>query len=152
MARSARIRFVAGPGRLAIPVEVNANSERLPGMTELSTIVISSSEHDILNKSSGSLCPATKAKVVGLDGKEITKYDTPGELWIQSPSAALGYLNNQKATAETFVHDDGGRWVKTGDGKCCEPQSCGRPALVCLLCGRLPDSILGALQIFKMLT
>ncbi|KAJ4386559.1 hypothetical protein N0V93_009457 [Gnomoniopsis smithogilvyi] len=85
------------------------------GMTELATIVISTSEHDILNKSSGSLCPATKAKVVGLDGKEITKYDAPGELWIQSPSAALGYLNNQKATAETFAHDEGGRWVKTGD-------------------------------------
>lgn len=87
------------------------------GMTELSTIVTSTSEHDILNKSSGSLCPATKAKIIGLDGKEVTKYDTPGELWIQSPSAALGYLNNQKATAETFVYDEGGRWVKTGDGE-----------------------------------
>lgn len=86
-------------------------------MTELSTIVLSTSEHDILNKSSGSLCPATKAKIVGLDGKEVTTYEKPGELWIQSPSAALGYLNNQKATTETFVHDDGGRWVKTGDGK-----------------------------------
>lgn len=84
-------------------------------MTELSTIVISSSEHDILNKSSGSLCPATTAKIVGLDGKEISELDMPGELWIQSPSAALGYLDNQKATAETFVYDDGGRWVKTGD-------------------------------------
>lgn len=90
-------------------------------MTELATIVVSSSEHDILNKSSGSLCPATKAKIVGLDGLEITTYDTPGELWIQSPSATLGYLNNQKATAETFVHDENGRWVRTGDGKCCAP-------------------------------
>lgn len=86
-------------------------------MTELSTIVVSTSEHDILNKSSGSLCPASKAKIIALDGKEITQYDTPGELWIQSPSAAVGYLNNQKATAETFVHDDSGRWVKTGDGQ-----------------------------------
>lgn len=85
------------------------------GMTELCTIVISTSEHDILHKSSGSLCPATKAKIVDLDGKEITDYDTPGEMWIQSPSAALGYLNNQKATAETFVHNESGRWVRTGD-------------------------------------
>lgn len=98
-------------------MDADADLFLLLGMTELSTIVTSTSEHDILNKSSGSLCPATKAKIVGLDGKEVTKYDTPGELWIQSPSAALGYLNNQKATAETFVYDEGGRWVKTGDGE-----------------------------------
>lgn len=84
-------------------------------MTELATVVTSTSEHDILGKSSGSLCPATRAKIIGLDGREVTSYDTPGELWIQSPSAALGYLHNEKATAETFVWDDDGRWVKTGD-------------------------------------
>jgi acyl-CoA synthetase (AMP-forming)/AMP-acid ligase II len=27
----------------------------------------------------------------------------------------LGYLNNEKATAETFVHDNDGRWIRTGD-------------------------------------
>ena len=84
-------------------------------MTELATIVTSTSEHDILSKSSGSLLPATRAKLFGLDGNEINEYDTPGELWIQSPSATIGYLNNQKATAETFVHDEDGRWVRTGD-------------------------------------
>lgn len=84
-------------------------------MTELATIACSTSEHDILGKSSGSLCPAIRGKIVALDGKEITAYDEPGELWIQSPSAALGYLNNEKATAETFVYDKQGRWVKTGD-------------------------------------
>lgn len=84
-------------------------------MTELATVATSNSEHDILDKSSGSICPATRAKIIGLDGIEVTTYDTPGELWIQSPSATLGYLNNQKATAETFVHDEDGRWVRTGD-------------------------------------
>lgn len=86
-----------------------------PGMTELATVATSNSEHDILDKSSGSICPATRAKIIGLDGNEVTAYDTPGELWIQSPSATLGYLNNQKATAETFVYDEDGRWVRTGD-------------------------------------
>lgn len=84
-------------------------------MTELATVVSSTSECDILNKSSGSLVPATRTKLFGLDGNEVTEYDTPGELWVQSPSATLGYLNNQKATAETFVHDEDGRWVRTGD-------------------------------------
>lgn len=119
MARSTRIRYNSiGPAARDLDaVDEDADLLLLLGMTELSTIVTSTSEHDILNKSSGSLCPATKAKIIGLDGKEVTKYDTPGELWIQSPSAALGYLNNQKATAETFVYDEGGRWVKTGDGE-----------------------------------
>lgn len=84
-------------------------------MTELATIATSSSEHDILTKSSGSVVPATRAKLFGLDGNEVKGYDTPGELWIQSPSMTLGYLNNQKATAETYVHDEDGRWVRTGD-------------------------------------
>lgn len=84
-------------------------------MTETATVVTSTSEHDIVNKSSGSLCAGIRAKVIGLDGKEVTKYDTPGELWIQSPSVTLGYLNNQKATTETYVYDQDGRWVRTGD-------------------------------------
>lgn len=85
------------------------------GMTETATIVTSNSEDDILNKSSGSLLPATRAKIFGLDGTEVKGYDTPGELWVQSPSATIGYLNNQKATTETFVYDEDGRWVRTGD-------------------------------------
>lgn len=86
-----------------------------PGMTETATVAVSSSEHDIMAKSSGSVCPATKAKIIGLDGNEVTTYDVPGELWIQSPSTALGYFHNEKATSETFVHDNDGRWVRTGD-------------------------------------
>ncbi|PSR76247.1 hypothetical protein BD289DRAFT_446911 [Coniella lustricola] len=85
------------------------------GMTETATVAVSSSEHDIMAKSSGSICPATKAKIIGIDGKEVTTYDVPGELWIQTPSAALGYYHNEKATSETFVYDNDGRWVKTGD-------------------------------------
>jgi acyl-CoA synthetase (AMP-forming)/AMP-acid ligase II len=48
---------------------------------------------------------------------EITNYDEPGELVVQSPSVVLGYLNNDKANAETFIDDtDGkGKWMRTGD-------------------------------------
>lgn len=45
------------------------------------------------------------------EGKEITSYDTPGELLVRSPSVVLGYLNNDKANKETF--EDG--WMRTGD-------------------------------------
>ncbi|KAL8295852.1 hypothetical protein RB597_009090 [Gaeumannomyces tritici] len=85
------------------------------GMTETSTVVCSTSEHDIVTRSSGSLVAMTKAKLMDEHGNEVTALDTPGELYVQSPSVTLGYLNNEKATAETFVHHDDGRWIRTGD-------------------------------------
>ena len=56
-------------------------------------------------------------KLLSLEGVEITGYNQPGELVVQSPSVVLGYLNNDKANKETFIEDtDGrGRWMKTGD-------------------------------------
>ena len=45
------------------------------------------------------------------EGLEVSGYDQPGELLIRSPSVALGYLNNEIATKETF--QDG--WMRTGD-------------------------------------
>lgn len=81
------------------------------GMTETSTVVLSSAHDDIWFGSSGSILPAVEAKIMSTDGKEITEYDKPGELVIKSPSGVLGYLNNEKATRETF--QDG--WVRTGD-------------------------------------
>lgn len=80
-------------------------------MTETATVVLSSASDDIWFGSSGSIFPAVEAKIVSVEGTEITGYDQPGELVIKSPSAVLGYLDNEKATQETF--QDG--WVKTGD-------------------------------------
>jgi acyl-CoA synthetase (AMP-forming)/AMP-acid ligase II len=85
------------------------------GMTETATCVSTTSEDDILNGTSGSLLPGIRIKVMGFDGKEITAYDTPGEMMIQSPTTTLGYLNNEMATSEAFVWDEDGRWMKTGD-------------------------------------
>ncbi len=84
-------------------------------MTECSPTVSSTNELDVLFGSSGSLLPGKKAKGIDLEGKEVTEYDTPGELLIQSPAVVLGYLNNEKANAETFVHHEDGRWLRTGD-------------------------------------
>lgn len=87
------------------------------GLTETSTVVCSSSEHDICFGTSGSLISGVYAKIISFEGKEITGYDEPGELVVQSPSVVLGYLNNDEANKETFLPDtDGkGRWMKTGD-------------------------------------
>ncbi|PFH55972.1 hypothetical protein XA68_17311 [Ophiocordyceps unilateralis] len=85
------------------------------GLTESSPGVSITIETDGLVGSSGFLLPGTRAKIVDADGNEVTEYDRPGELFVQSPSVALGYFNNEKASAETFVWDDDGRWLRTGD-------------------------------------
>ncbi|KAL8658161.1 MAG: hypothetical protein Q9226_001211 [Calogaya cf. arnoldii] len=61
--------------------------------------------------SSGSFLPMVEARIMSVDGVEITGYDQPGELVIKSPSVVLGYLNNDEADRETF--QDG--WMRTGD-------------------------------------
>ncbi|CAI6081990.1 unnamed protein product [Clonostachys chloroleuca] len=85
------------------------------GMTETATVVTASSEDDVLTKGSGSFLPGAKGKIIDSEGKEVTEYDKPGELLVQAPSVVLGYLNNEKANAETFVHHSDGRWIRTGD-------------------------------------
>lgn len=85
------------------------------GLTETSTVVCSTPANDILLGSSGSLIPGTKVRIVTAEGKEVTEYDQPGELWVQSPSVTLGYLKNDEATKETFVKEGGLRYMRTGD-------------------------------------
>jgi long-subunit acyl-CoA synthetase (AMP-forming) len=65
--------------------------------------------------SSGSLVPGLRAKIIDAEGNEVTEYEKPGELLVQGPTVVLGYLNNKSATASTFIHDEDGRWMKTGD-------------------------------------
>ncbi|RHZ52617.1 acyl--CoA ligase [Aspergillus thermomutatus] len=81
------------------------------GLTETSTVVCSTHPADVFLGSSGTLLPGVEARIMTPEGKEVTSYDTPGELVVRSPSVVLGYLNNEKATKETF--EDG--WMRTGD-------------------------------------
>jgi long-subunit acyl-CoA synthetase (AMP-forming) len=81
------------------------------GLTETCTVVSSTRPDDVWLGSSGTLIPGYEAKIVSPEGEEITAYDTPGELVTRSPSVVIGYLNNRKATKETF--EDG--WMRTGD-------------------------------------
>jgi long-subunit acyl-CoA synthetase (AMP-forming) len=96
------------------PPHIEIESNKI-GMTETATVVTASSEDDVLTKGSGSFLPGAKGKIIDPEGKEVTEYDKPGELLVQAPSVVLGYLNNEKANAETFVHHSDGRWIRTGD-------------------------------------
>jgi acyl-CoA synthetase (AMP-forming)/AMP-acid ligase II len=85
------------------------------GLTESATVVSSTSRGGNWHGSSGSLLPGAEVRIVGADGKDIQEYNTPGELWVKAPSVVIGYLDNEKATGETFVEDENGRWLKPGD-------------------------------------
>jgi acyl-CoA synthetase (AMP-forming)/AMP-acid ligase II len=65
---------------------------------------------DPIRGMAGILVPYADARIIREDGSEAD-YDEAGELLLRSPTVALGYLNNEEASKETFV--DG--WLHTGD-------------------------------------
>lgn len=81
------------------------------GMTETATVVSVGHESDLDDSTVGPILPGWRARLVDPEGRDIETLDTPGELYVSGPSVTMGYLNNPKATAETFI--DG--WVRTGD-------------------------------------
>ena len=82
------------------------------GMTETATLTVQGPPGmDAVLGSAGRLICDTEAKVVSPTGEELG-YDTPGELWVRSPSVTLGYMNNRKATEEMFLSNG---FMKTGD-------------------------------------
>lgn len=82
------------------------------GMTESCVAVSTTLPSDPWPGSCGELVPGYAAKLIDPSGHEITEYNKPGELVLKSPSVVSGYLNNQKATSETFRE---GGWLWTGD-------------------------------------
>lgn len=86
-------------------------------MTETSTVVTAQRQDDQVDGSSGVLVPSMLAKLIDpTTGEEITKYNTPGELWVSGPNVTLGYLRKEKETNETWTYDkEGRRWLHTGD-------------------------------------
>jgi 4-coumarate--CoA ligase len=59
----------------------------------------------------GEVCASTEIRIVSEEGKELG-INQPGELLAKGPQITMGYLNNEKATAETFLPDG---FMRTGD-------------------------------------
>ncbi|CAO0789744.1 unnamed protein product [Mucor circinelloides] len=61
--------------------------------------------------STGVLVANMECKLVDEEGNELGP-DQPGEILLRGPVIMKGYLNDDKANAETFTHDG---WMRTGD-------------------------------------
>lgn len=84
--------------------------EELYGMTETGTSTFNPTGAGNRVGSIGRLAPGFAASIRDDDGHEVPT-QSPGRLWIRSPSNMIGYWNRPDATAETIV--DG--WLDTGD-------------------------------------
>ncbi|MDT0331190.1 non-ribosomal peptide synthetase, partial [Nocardiopsis lambiniae] len=59
--------------------------------------------------------PGVRCRVVDPQGRDRPDL-VPGELWVGGAGLALGYRGAPATTADRFVHVDGRRWYRTGDG------------------------------------
>jgi 4-coumarate--CoA ligase len=60
----------------------------------------------------GSIVANTEVKIVDPDTGKECGLNEPGEIWAKGPQIVMGYLNNDKATRETFDKDG---FLHTGD-------------------------------------
>lgn len=60
----------------------------------------------------GSIVANTEVKIVDVDTGKECGLNEPGEIWAKGPQVVMGYLNNEKASRETFDKDG---FLHTGD-------------------------------------
>ncbi|OQV09718.1 AMP-binding enzyme domain-containing protein [Cladophialophora immunda] len=60
----------------------------------------------------GTIVPSTEVKFVDPQTRKECGVNQPGEIWARGPQVVMGYLNNKKATEETF---DAEGFLHTGD-------------------------------------
>jgi acyl-CoA synthetase (AMP-forming)/AMP-acid ligase II len=82
------------------------------GMTELSPVSHATPTGQFKAGSVGVTLPNTELQIVDPGSGEALGIDQDGEVWVRGPQVMKGYLNNEKATADTI---DGDGWLHTGD-------------------------------------
>ncbi|MFK8082307.1 MAG: AMP-binding protein [Granulosicoccus sp.] len=81
------------------------------GMTELSPASHVTPGYNARPGTSGVTVPNTQCRIVDDKGNDLPA-NTEGQLLVKGPQVMIGYLNNKKATDETF---EGDGWLRTGD-------------------------------------
>ncbi|KAH9477438.1 4-coumarate--CoA ligase-like 7 [Psilocybe cubensis] len=81
------------------------------GSTEATGVVSMTQANEKHGRQCGIMAPGIQGRVVRSDGT-LAGYDEEGELHIKTPASAMGYLDNEAATKETFLDDS---WMRTGD-------------------------------------
>jgi len=86
------------------------------GLTEAVTAIMATPIGQYREGSMGVPFPDMLAKIVKDGTTEEAPVGEEGELCVHGPAVMLGYLDNQEETADTLrMHDDGKRWLHTGD-------------------------------------
>ncbi|KAL1661702.1 hypothetical protein GGF50DRAFT_104963 [Schizophyllum commune] len=115
------VRFIMS-GAAPLSAELlNQTSKLMPnatvgqgyGLTETSTTIsmVPPSQKIGTPGASGMIIEGATVRILKPDGT-YAKEGELGEILVRAPSNALGYLNNEQATKETFLP---GGWVRTGD-------------------------------------
>lgn len=81
------------------------------GATENLMLFIVSDPEDCRPGAAGKPAPGVTARLVADDGGDVEDAGAAGELWIKSPTLALGYWHQEAKSAAVF--QDG--WYRTGD-------------------------------------
>lgn len=86
------------------------------GTTE--TMMISTTSDDQRSHcfgSCGSIYPGNHIKVVDPETTKTLTYEEEGEIYVQTPTLMMGYLNRSDENQAVFSNIDGTRYFKTGD-------------------------------------
>ncbi|KAJ3341964.1 hypothetical protein HDU93_003785 [Gonapodya sp. JEL0774] len=81
------------------------------GMTESATAITITHTYNVRPGSIGEILPNIEVKIVDPETQKELDVEKEGEIWVRGPNITLGYLNNKKATDETYR--DG--WLLSGD-------------------------------------
>ncbi|KAL6235283.1 hypothetical protein BDW75DRAFT_230463 [Aspergillus navahoensis] len=107
--------------RLGKLLEPGAPFTQVWGMTETTCIAMCFVHPESDDTGSvGRLVANVEAKLVDEQGKNISAYDTRGELCVRGPTVTPGYFNNPAANSDSFDEDG---WFHTGDIAYCDAES-----------------------------